>query len=399
MADEHWTEERIKRKIDQAADLGVEIFFIDACWYTEKGKESEWRYKVGDWDTDPKRFPDHLQRIINYVHEKGMLWGLWMDPERIGWDSNAYQEHLDFHALNIVGKPGPEGWVRAADNNVLMWVEQQIRHVIETYQCDLFRLDFNVNQPDIATRTDRGNAFEQDQLRYYENMYAMWKRLRKDYPNVIFENCAVGGARTDLGMMQNFCHTWVSDWQRAPRSFQIINGMTMALPPELVDREVGEMEGYSRGSLEFQMRIALFGRISFGTLGAPTEYDYNPEQMEIIRHALQIYKEFYRPFQYECLIYHHTQDLGQTGTADYGVLEVTSPDHKKGMIGIFKLKGNGENRIVVKSKGILESGKYHLTFDNRRASCVLEGFVLNNQGIQICLEGALSSELVLYEMV
>lgn len=187
MADEHWTEERIKRKIDQAADLGVEIFFIDACWYTEKGKESEWRYKVGDWDTDPKRFPDHLQRIINYVHEKGMLWGLWMDPERIGWDSNAYQEHLDFHALNIVGKPGPEGWVRAADNNVLMWVEQQIRHVIETYQCDLFRLDFNVNQPDIATRTDRGNAFEQDQLRYYENMYAMWKRLRKDYPNVIFE--------------------------------------------------------------------------------------------------------------------------------------------------------------------------------------------------------------------
>ena len=69
------------------------------------------------------------------------------------------------------------------------------------------------------------------------------------------------------------------------------------------------------------------------------------------------------------------------------------------MIGIFKLKGNGENRIVVKSKGILESGKYHLTFDNRRASCVLKGFVLNNQGIQICLEGALSSELVLYEMV
>jgi len=60
--------------------------------------------------------------------------------------------------------------------------------------------------------------------RYNQNLYAMFARLRDHFPKVIFENCASGGARTDLGTVPLFDHTWVTDWHLAPRSFAIAMG-------------------------------------------------------------------------------------------------------------------------------------------------------------------------------
>jgi len=69
---------------------------------------------------------------------------------------------------------------------------------------------------------------------------------------VIFENCAGGGGRTDIGMVKRFGHTDVTDWQIAPRSFTITNGMTMALPPEYVDRLLGGQSGQTTAEYDFQ---------------------------------------------------------------------------------------------------------------------------------------------------
>ena len=64
----------------------------------------------------------------------------------------------------------------------------------------------------------------------------MYDRIRKRFPDLILENCAGGGGRTDIGMIRRFSHTWVTDWQLAPRSFTVTNGMIIDLPPEYVDR-------------------------------------------------------------------------------------------------------------------------------------------------------------------
>lgn len=67
-------------------------------------------------------------------------------------------------------------------------------------------------------------------FRHVQGYLGMYSRLRKRFPNVIFENCAGGGGRCDAGMIANFNHTWVSDNQVAPRSLLITNGMTPGNP-------------------------------------------------------------------------------------------------------------------------------------------------------------------------
>ena len=113
---------------------------------------------------------------------------------------------------------------------------------------------------DRAPNMCREGFVESSYWRYYEALYAVYERLRARYPDVIFENCAGGGGRSDLGLVSLFSHTWVTDWQIAPRAFSITNGMTMALPPEHVDRLIAGQNGHITGRRGLSARLLLFVR-------------------------------------------------------------------------------------------------------------------------------------------
>lgn len=130
------------------------------------------------------------------------------------------------------------------------WMEAQIARVLETYECEFYRLDHNTgglkracalcvkatSRTVIGAITMRCMAF----MTVYGHASPMSFAAR-----------AGGGGRTDLGLVRRFDHTWVTDWQIAPRSFAITNGMTMALPPEYVDRLVGGQFGNATASMTF----------------------------------------------------------------------------------------------------------------------------------------------------
>jgi alpha-galactosidase len=96
------TPEQVNNSINAAAAVGVEVFFIDASWYAPP--HSNWWRTVGDWNVDLKRFPQGIKPFRDKVHANGMLWGLWMDAERIGNQSRVAKEHLDWLAMNYDGE-------------------------------------------------------------------------------------------------------------------------------------------------------------------------------------------------------------------------------------------------------------------------------------------------------
>ncbi|MFH1006371.1 MAG: GH36 C-terminal domain-containing protein, partial [Candidatus Latescibacterota bacterium] len=215
---------------------------------------------------------------------------------------------------------------------------------------------------------------------------------------VIFENCAGGGGRTDVGMVRRFSHTWVTDWQVAPRSFTITNGMTMALPPEYVDRLLAGQNGHTTAELDFQARLLLFVRPTlsiFHPLGASP----NPVQMDRVRHMVNLYKDFVRPFMDTGRIYHHTPTFEGPEPQGWGVLELSARDRSRGMAGIFQLSAPREPEYLLRLRGLDVSKRYRVTWDNAGQTCEVEGFVLMKQGIMVRLEGALTSELLLFEAV
>ncbi|MCE5198647.1 MAG: alpha-galactosidase [Armatimonadota bacterium] len=384
------TEQEVFHAIDVAAEMGADLLFIDASWYAKPF--GDWYSTAGDWNPNTERFPNGLKPFRDYAHEKGLLWGLWMEAERIGAESETAKAHPDWILRNHIGEEIP-GMLDLSKPEVAKWMEEQIIKVIEENQVDFFRLDYNTQG---VGRLDRDGFVENHFWRYYEALYAIYDRLRARFPDVIFENCASGGGRTDLGHVRRFSHTWVTDWQIAPRSFTITNGMSMALPPECVDRLLGGQSGHTTAEFDFQARLLMFVRPTFGFL-YPLGSKENPVMGERMRHFVNLYKNFISPWMPTGRIYHHTPAAEGPAPKGWGVLESASRDRKRAICGLFQLSSPQEPEYLLRLRGLDESLTYKVTFDNSNRTCRIDGFTLMKQGLTIRLEGALTSELLIIE--
>ena len=380
-----------KHFADTFEKLGVETFIVDAGWYCPPGLATkEWWRRVGEWNYDTDLYPNGIEEIRDYFHSKGLLFGMWAEVERAGVASKVYENHPDWYIYHN----GERTTILDVSNpKVVEFIENSICHLVDDYKIDLFRLDYNVSIKHMHYKNANG---ENGIYRYYENLYAMFKRLRLKYPEVVFENCASGGARTDLGMLENFSHTWVTDHQVAPRSVSITNGMTMVLPPEYVDRLASGMGSHEIGALDLVIRQTLFGKPttnSYNSLGS----DYNTNQIEFVKHSYDIYKNIIRPFADTGKVYHHTPELFGKESKGYCVLERSSNDKLTSVIGVFRLVGDNENSITVYPKGISVSNSYKVTFDNDDESVIISGYEIKNNGIKINISNNLSSELIILQ--
>ena len=387
------TVEQVNHSIDEAAEVGAEVFFIDASWYAPP--QGNWWKTVGDWQVDRQRFPDGIKPFRDRVHAAGMLWGLWMDAERVGDQSRVAKEHPDWLAMNYDGKREIGGLLDLTNPSAAKWMEEQIIKVIEENELDFFRLDYNTN-PQRGVRHLQDGYVENGYWRYYETVYGVYDRLRARFPKVIFENCAGGGARTDIGMVRRFNHTDVTDWQIAPRSFLITNGMTMALPPESIDRLLGGQGGQSAADFDFQSRTLLFLEPKFGFL-YPIGANLNPVFMMRTKRWVKLYKEFVRPFLNTSRIFHHTPVMSGVEPHGWGVLELDSEDRTRGICGIFQLSAPTQSEYHFRARGLDLSRRYRVTFDNTGETVPIDGLTLMQDGITVRLEGALTSELLIFE--
>ncbi len=384
------------KSLNHAYTMGAEVYFIDAGWYLPPDREEDWWKRCGDWRFNKERYPNGTEEIREAAHEKGMLFGMWMDADRIGPDSQVWKAHENWRAMNYTGKRTQTGLLNLADPDVLSWMESEIRFLLTEYKLDMFRLDYNIGAQDAVAYNERDHYLENTFSRYYEHVYGVYQRLRKDFPNVIFESCAGGGGRTDLGMTANFTHTWVTDWQIHPRAFSITNGMTMALPPEYVDRLIGGQNAYLTADIRTMIRNLIFARPTIGCF-RPNYAEPNPEQVEIVRHHVDIYKQFVRPMQRSSRMYHHTPELSRS-LDGFGIIEMAKKDATQGMLGVFRLAEPKMDVCLVYPRGVSANVDYEITFDNSGATALISGAELINRGLRVRLGSALTSELILYRI-
>lgn len=91
------TYERMFKEIDYAAELGVDIFVLDAGW------EDGW----GVWKPHSERLKDGLQPILRRLQEKGLTMGLWLSPLGISQDTERYRAHPEWIIRDEQGNPVP----------------------------------------------------------------------------------------------------------------------------------------------------------------------------------------------------------------------------------------------------------------------------------------------------
>ena len=381
-----------KEYMRHAAEMGAEVFLVDAGWYCPPDEQMRWGEYCGDNYPHPDRYPNGIREISDYCHELGMKFCLWADIENIGRLSKMKDAHPEWFAKDIYGKRA-DSLIDMTNPEVFKWCEDELARMIEEYNMDMLRVDNNGSCKSYFGISETGECLS---LRRFDAIYRMYDNLRKRFPDVIFENCAGGGGRTDLGLMKYFSHTWVSDNQRAPYSVMITNGMTLALPPEKVDRLFAGMGCHDQGSLDLHMRNCMLGHMSLNTV-TPFGSENNPIQMEFVKHSVDIYKNFIRDFLPESKIYHHTPDTVETHKNGFSCLEIASEDKSKGAITAFTLVKPETDVFTIYPKGIDTGKTYIVTLDNNNETFEVSGRQLRSHGISIRIPTALSSELILYK--
>jgi len=404
MADftDNWNEAHLLREVDLAADLGCEVFLIDAGWSGRNTRE--WLGSVGDWDPGSWT-PQGLEHIREYVREKGLLFGLWVEIEAIGRDSNLFKEHPDWIATydgkpvwSVLGKD-VHGLLDLTKPKVASWVESKIVHLIKQYDLDLLRLDFNVVYTYEMAQTIHEGFIENTLWRHYEILYAIFERVRRGFPNVILQQCAAGGCRNDLGIASRFHEGYLTDASFIPRSLKTFNARILTLPPEFFVISVGTaFPYYHRGTLDSQLRTSLFSHV-FVRCVAPTLEELSPERRERYIHYIELYKNFVRPMLPTCRVFHHAPITARFVLDDWLVLEYAAEDASKDLALIFRLEGAKADEYHFRPRGLDINMTYKVTFDNTGKSVNFKGSELEQNGLMIRVESIFASELLLFEAV
>ena len=384
-AEHDMTPECTKTLMRQAKEMGAEAFLIDAGWYCPPDEQTRWGEYCGDNCPHPQRYPLGIDELRDYCHSLGMKFCLWADIENIGDLSAMKQKHPEWFARDIYGR-NDHSLIDMTNPEAAEWCENELARMIEEYGLDMLRVDNNGSVKSCFGIADTGECLS---LKRFDAICKMYDRLKKRFPDVIFENCAGGGGRTDLGLMRYFSHSWVSDNQRAPLSVLITNGMTMALPPEKVDRLFAGMGCHEQGTLRFHMRNTMLCHMSLNTL-APYTKQVNPLQMELVKHSVDIYKSFIRDFLPSSKIFHHTPEA-ENG---FVCIEAAAEDKSKMAAAVFTVK-RSEGDFIFTPKGIDAGCEYTVTLDNTGEVFTAEGRQLITHGIKIKIPNALDSELIL----
>ncbi len=381
----------LRREIEIAAEIGAELFMVDAGWYADTN--TAWGDTSGDWQVG-NRLPNGLEPIYELARSKGMACGLWVEIESAGHLSKLATENPDWfihrygHKIDRV--------LDLAKPEVSKYVEDNIIRLIDQYKLEMFRLDYNLDAYEGGFNKRDGRQ-ENTLWRHVEAIYGIFDRIRAKYPNMQLENCSSGGGRTDIGINSRFTTAWISDWMRMPRTLRILNGMSIAMPLEYLNRLFGvALEASYKGNMETQLQAIILGHPTISGLTYCLA-DINPDLLEMTKKYISIYKNFIRPFHRDAKLYHHTPVIPGNESSGWCVLENVAADRSRAVAGVFRLVNTLENTYLLKFRGLDPGKRYRVIIEPGSLICEIDGIKLQERGITIQLDTALTSKMLLCE--
>ncbi|WNZ11609.1 alpha-galactosidase [Streptomyces sp. 11x1] len=289
------TTEKLLPLIDAAAEAGAEYFCVDAGWYDDAesgeagrsgqsgeggGSPGGWWDSVGAWLPSVRRFPGDrgIRGVLDRIRERGMVPGLWLEPEVVGVRSplaaglpaEAFLRHEDGTRVTEQGRHQLDLTHPAARAHL----DGTVDRLVDEWGVGYLKLDYNITTSAPA------------HLAHSRAWLAWLSSVLDRHPGLVIENCASGGMRMDGASLAVAQLQSTSDQQDPLRCPPIAASAPTAVPPEQ-----GAVWAYPQPSctdeeIAFTLGSALLGRVHLsGHLDRMTE-----RQLGLVRDALDAYK-------------------------------------------------------------------------------------------------------------
>lgn len=382
-----------------AKDLGVELFTIDDGWFRGR-TDGRSQSGLGNWDVDKNKFPNGLGPVIKRVHELGMKFGLWIEPENVNPNSDVAQAHPDW----IFQFPNRTGNVYRKILNLAN--EDAYQHLLNTFtnllkenDIDFIKWDQNNYLSEPGWPSAPVEMQREARIRHIRNVYRLVEELRKRFPKVLFESCASGGGRVDLGMLSRMDITWPSDNTDPLDRLFIQYGYLHALPANTMVSWVTSTTRHQPLSLDFRFDVSMNGVLGIGN----DIRKWTPAEKAIAQRKIGLYKQI-RPLVQQGVLYHLVSPFEQNRSA----LQYNAEDGASGVVFCYNLAKylpgsqlQDRGAAVLKLKG-LDPARAYLVKDANNENdkgTVYPGDFLMSIGITWPAKAAFESRILLVNPV
>ncbi len=250
--------DRLTEIADVAAEIGVERFVLDDGWFA--GRRNE-RAGLGDWVVDRSVWPEGLHPLVDHVRQRGMDFGLWVEPEMVNEDSDLARAHPDWLLRGRADLPGTWRHQQVLDlqhQEAYTHLRDALLALLAEYDIGFLKWDHNRDLID-AAHAGRPAVHGQTLA-----LYRLLEELREAHPGLEIESCASGGGRVDLGILARTDRVWASDTLDPLLRVHIQRWTSLLVPPELVGAHVGGAVAHTTGRvapLDFRATVALLGHV------------------------------------------------------------------------------------------------------------------------------------------
>lgn len=384
----HVNEEQQLALAKIAKNLGVEVFVIDDGWF--KGRTGD-QAGLGDWTVDKNKFPNGLTPMIEKINAMGMDFGIWIEPEMVNPNSDLYRAHPDwvFHYPNRTRHTGRNQlMLNLAREDVYNYLYDSFSKLLRENNIKFIKWDMNKPLSDAGFPSATVEEERATRIRYVENLYRLLETLRKEFPDVWFENCASGGGRIDLGTLARTDFCWVSDnTDPVERTFIQYSYLNTFPANSMISWVTVEDWHHQRPSLDFKFDVSMCGILGVG-------YDitkWTEQEQKLAAEKIVRYKEIRNTVQFG----DHYRLVSPYET-NRSVLQFVSKDRKESVVFVYNLAEYPNNALTetrspktVKLRGLQPDAKYRMD----ETKTVYTGSALMNAGIDFPVAGAFKSRI------
>ncbi len=287
-----FNEDILKGIIEDAADMGFELFLLDDGWFGNKYPRNNDHQGLGDWETNHEKLPNGLGCLVKEATDKGIQFGIWLEPEMINPKSELYEKHPDW----VITQPG-----REIDTQRHQMILDLTNPKVQDYVFSVVDKTMQEN-PGIAYikwdcnrfMTNAASPYLKPELQshlfieYTRGLFNVLDRVREKYPDTHMMLCSGGGGRIDYATLRYFDEFWISDNTDALERIFIQWGTTYFFPAMALASHVSVVPNHYTGRitpLKFRFDVAMSAKLGMDL----QPKDMSEEDKQFAKNAIQEY--------------------------------------------------------------------------------------------------------------
>lgn len=390
-----FNEDKLIQIMDEAAELGVDMFLLDDGWFGNKYPRKNDHQGLGDWEETATKLPNGIGKLVKSATEKGIKFGLWIEPEMVSPKSELYEKHKDW----VIHLPNRDEYyfrnqlvLDLSNPEVQDYVYGIVDNLLTKYPgIAYFKWDCNSPITNIYSpylKNQQSHLY----IDHVRGFYNILDRIKQKYPELPMMLCSGGGGRCDYEALKYFTEFWPSDNTDPVERIFIQWGYSHFFPAKSMAAHV---TSWGKQPIKFRTDVASMCKLGFDI----RVNEMKPEELQYCQEAVKNFKRLS-----PVILDGDQYRLYSPYEGEHAAVMYTSTDADKAVLFAFDIHPRyGQPLLPLRLQGLKKEARYELKEINlmpgtaSQLDCngkTFSGEYLMNEGISVFSGTETSSRVV-----